>query len=423
MPSDMSAATQSHARRVTNVRCEMRASSNATRRLASRVAASPLSDRSATAERYDVVVVGAGVIGLAVAQQLTTRGMRVLIVDRRTTIGAETSSRNSEVLHAGIHYEPGSLKAKWCVEGRRMIIEHCDRKGVRWEKIGKLIVAQDESQIPELEAMIRRAESNGVDDTRLFAGGRLKEYEKNVSAFAGIWSPSTSIVDGSGLMESFEYDCIRTSRGKFALNEEVLEIARARDDTFRIKTNKRVVATRRVVNAAGLWAHELCARTMDAYDKAKTPPPPSYFARGMYCKLKKGVPAPFERLVYPLPREGGLGIHFTRDVNGGFKFGPDVEWTTDLDYECDETRVPAFYESIRQYWPALRDGWLSPTYCGIRPKLINQSGDDEPGATTDFVLQTEAEHGAIGLVQLFGFESPGLTSCMAVAARVADVLE
>jgi len=174
-------------------------------------------------ERYDVVVVGAGVIGLAIAQKLTSRGMRVLIVDRRTVIGAETSSRNSEVLHAGMHYEPGSLKAKWCVDGRQMIIDHCIRKGVRWEKIGKFIVAQDESQIPELDAMMRRAEANGVEDLRVFSGGKINEYEKNVMAFAGIWSPSTSIVDGRQLMESFEYDCIRSSRAKFALNEEVLE--------------------------------------------------------------------------------------------------------------------------------------------------------------------------------------------------------
>jgi L-2-hydroxyglutarate oxidase LhgO len=375
-------------------------------------------------ERYDVVVVGAGVIGLAIAQKLTSRGMRVLIVDRRTVIGAETSSRNSEVLHAGMHYEPGSLKAKWCVDGRQMIIEHCIRKGVRWEKIGKFIVAQDESQIPELDAMMRRAEANGVEDLRVFSGGRINEYEKNVMAFAGIWSPSTSIVDGRQLMQSFEYDCIRSSRAKFALNEEVLEIVRVQGDSFRVKTNKRVVMSRRVVNAAGLWAHELCERTMDAYSKSNAPPPPMYFARGMYCKLKKGVPVPFQRLVYPLPRDGGLGIHFTRDVDDVCKFGPDIEWTDSLDYACDESRVPAFYESVREYWPGLRDGWLSPFYTGIRPKLINATGDkDEPGATTDFVVQSEFEHGALGLVQLFGFESPGLTSCMAIAEHVANILE
>ena len=396
------------------------------RRKAAHIVASTSSGKGSVNvdERYDVVVVGAGVIGLAIAQKLTSRGMRVLIVDRRTVIGAETSSRNSEVLHAGMHYEPGSLKAKWCVEGRQMIIEHCIRKGVRWEKIGKFIVAQDESQVPELEAMIHRAEENGVGDLRVLSGGRINEYEKNVMAFAGIWSPSTSIVDARQLMESFEYDCTRSSRAKFALNEEVLEIARVQGDTFRVKTSKRVVVSRRVVNAAGLWAHHVCDRTMDAYDKSKTPPPPIYFARGMYCTLKKGVPAPFQRLVYPLPREGGLGIHFTRDVDDVCKFGPDIEWTDELEYTCDASRVPVFYESVREYWPGLRDGWLSPSYTGIRPKLINASGDkDEPGATTDFVVQSESEHGALGLVHLFGFESPGLTSCMAIAEHVADILE
>ena len=376
-------------------------------------------------ERYDAVVVGAGVIGLACARALSLRGMRVCVIDKAESIGAETSSKNSEVLHAGMHYVPGSAKAKFCVEGRRKIVKYCEKKDVKWENIGKLIVAQDESQMDALEAMITRAQMNDVDDLALLTSEQLTAYEKNVRGYAGVLSPSTSIVDVQELMESFRRDCVRDGRTTVALGDEVVEITRGLSKTFQVKTkSRRVISTPRLVNAAGLYAHRLCDRLLDVYDISVTPPPPLYFARGMYCELKKGYSAPFQRLVYPLPREGGLGVHFTRDVYDKCKFGPDIEWIDDIDYTMNPARVRSFYEAIREYWPGLQDGALRPAFTGIRPKLINEAGDtDEPGATTDFVFQTESQHGAVGLVHLFGFESPGLTSSLAVAEYVADFLE
>lgn len=375
-------------------------------------------------ESYDAVVVGAGIIGLATARELSRRGMRVFLVDKSKQIGSQTSSRNSEVLHAGMHYTPNSKKALFCVEGREKIVSYCEKKNVEYERIGKIIVARDESQMSDLEAMIERAERNGVDDLELVSSQQLKEWEKHVRGFAGIWSPSTSIVDSKALMESFKRDCLRDGRTVLGLGEEVVEISSGSKKRLRVKTKTRTVLTKRVVNAAGLWAHQLVDRMYGVYDVQSAAPPPLYFARGMYCGLKRGVSAPFERLVYPLPHDGGLGIHYTRDVAGVSKFGPDIEWIEDIDYTLDSSRVRAFYEAIREYWPELRDGFLVPTYTGIRPKLINRDGDtEEPGATSDFVMQTEETHRTPGLVNLFGFESPGLTSCMAIGEEVANLLE
>lgn len=375
-------------------------------------------------ESYDAVVVGAGIIGLATARELSRRGMRVFLVDKSKQIGSQTSSRNSEVLHAGMHYAPNSKKALFCVEGRQKIVSYCEKKNVEYERIGKIIVARDESQMSDLEAMIERAERNGVDDLELVSSQQLKEWEKHVRGFAGIWSPSTSIVDSKALMESFKRDCLRDGRTVLGLGEEVVEISAGSKKRLRVKTKTRTVLTKRVVNAAGLWAHQLVDRMYDVYDVQSAAPPPLYFARGMYCGLKRGVSAPFQRLVYPLPHDGGLGIHYTRDVAGVSKFGPDIEWIEDIDYTLDSSRVRAFYEAIREYWPELRDGFLVPTYTGIRPKLINRDADtEEPGATSDFVMQTEETHRTPGLVNLFGFESPGLTSCMAIGEEVANLLE
>lgn len=375
-------------------------------------------------ERVDVVVVGAGVIGLACARELSRRGMRVFVADRAPAVGLGTSARNSEVLHAGMHYAPGSLKADFCVRGRRMIVDYCEKKDVRWDNIGKIIVASEESQMDDLEAMIERAMRNDVDDLELLSAESLREYEKNVRGFAGVWSPSTSVVDTRELMESFRRDCVRDGRTSISLGDEVVEITPAGRAMYRVKTKSKVIAAPRIVNAAGLHAHRVCERMTEVYDQIATPPPPLYFARGLYCTLKKGAGAPFQRLVYPLPRHGGLGVHFTKDVFGNCKFGPDIEWIDEIDYTIKPERVSAFYDAIREYWPELPDGFLRTAYTGIRPKLINETGDeDEPGATTDFMIQTEVDHRASGVVHLFGFESPGLTSAMCVAERVCELLE
>lgn len=418
------AARASEASRTT-VRARHDARARRSRATAATTTRAAKSSAGETDERCDAVVVGAGIIGLACARELSSRGMKVVLIDKAKTVGAETSSRNSEVLHAGMHYAPGSKKALYCVKGRRMIEKYCQKKNVTWDNIGKFIVAQEEEQMDELEAMIARAEMNDVDDLELVSEETLVEHEKNVRAVAGVWSPSTSIVDSKDLMESFKRDCERDGRTKVILGDEVVEISRGLRKAFRVKTKSNlVISAPRLVNAAGLYAHTLTQRMFDVYDAQATPSPPLYFARGMYCGLKKGVPAPFKRLVYPLPREGGLGVHFTRDVNDVCKFGPDIEWIDDIDYTMKAERVRSFYEAIREYWPGLQDGMLRPAYTGIRPKLINRDGDtDEPGATTDFVIQTECEHGSPGLVQLFGFESPGLTSCMAIAESVSEFLE
>lgn len=366
-------------------------------------------------ERAEVecVVVGAGVIGLAVARQLALAGREVLILEAAGAIGTGISARNSEVIHAGLYYPPGSLKAQCCVRGRHLLYDYCADHGVEHRRIGKLVVATNAAQIPALEALKRQAEANGVADLAWLDGAQARRLEPNLSCVAAFLSPETGIVDAQGLMLSLRG--VAESHGAMlALNAPVVAAARS-DGGFDVTVAGEApmqVAARILVNAAGLGGPDL-ARRLDGL--APEHVPAQAFAKGNYFSLAGG--SPFTRLIYPLPEAAGLGVHVTLDLGGQARFGPDVEWVAAPDYAVDAARTAAFYPAIRTYFPALAEGALQPAYAGIRPKL---SGPGEPAA--DFRIDGHERHGVAGLVNLFGIESPGLTSSLAIAERVAEML-
>ncbi len=364
-------------------------------------------------DEVECVVVGAGVIGLAVARALAIAGRDVLVIERAPTIGFETSSRNSEVIHSGIYYPKGSLKATTCVEGRRRLYAHCREHGVAHAQIGKIIVASDEAEMPALERIAAAARANGVDDVEWLSATQAKRLEPELQCVAALLSPSTGIIDSHGLMLAFQGEA--EDAGAIIVLRTPIVTGRVRSDGFELATGGNDPATigcRYLVNAAGLLAPAL-ARVIDG-----VPPetiPPAYFCRGVYFTLSGKTP--FRHLVYPVPPAGGLGVHITLDLAGQARFGPDVEWISSIDYRVDPKRAAAFYAAVRRYWPGLRDGALQPGYAGIRPKI---SGPGEPAA--DFVVQGPGRHGVPGLVNLYGIESPGLTASLALADEVAREL-
>lgn len=362
---------------------------------------------------FDAVVVGAGVVGLACARALSTAGCSTLIIERHSSFGTETSSRNSEVIHAGLYYPKNSLKAKLCVEGKQLLYEFCEYHHVDHKQTGKLIIASSESQISKLEDIQRRAKENSVDDLHLLSKAEVAAIEPAVSCVRGLLSPSTGIVDSHGLMLALLGDAER--RGAIAsFRSNVSQISRHAGG-FAIAVDgdeATIVTTRYLVNAAGLSAAAVAA-TIEGLDKLHIPP--LYLAKGTYFSFAGN--APFSRLVYPVPEPGGLGVHFTIDLSGQGRFGPDVEWVDEVNYEVDPRRSDRFYESIRKYWPNLPDGTLSPTFSGIRPKLSPAGSPD-----SDFLIQTSEMHGIAGLVNLFGIESPGLTGSLAIAEYTAEKL-
>ncbi len=355
------------------------------------------------------MVVGAGAIGLAAARALALAGHEVLVLERAWTIGFETSSRNSEVIHSGIYYPPGSLKATSCVAGRRRLYAYCREHGVAHAQLGKLIVAAHEGEIQTLEKIAAAAYANGVDDVEWLGASRAQDLEPALHCVAALLSPSTGIIDSHALMLAYQGEA-EAAGGMIVLRTPVLS-GRVRADGFELATGgdaPGAIRCRFLVNAAGLHAPAL-ARAI-----AGVPPetvPPAYFCRGVYFTL--GGRSPFRRLVYPVPPAGGLGVHITLDLAGQARFGPDVEWISAIDYTVDPARGEAFYAAVRSYWPDLRDGALQPGYAGIRPKI---SGPGEPAA--DFVVQGPAAHGVPGLVNLYGIESPGLTASLALADEV-----
>jgi L-2-hydroxyglutarate oxidase LhgO len=363
----------------------------------------------------DVAVIGAGVIGLAVARALALAGREVVLLERAGAIGTETSSRNSEVIHGGLYYPTGSLKARLCVAGRDALYQYCASRGVAHRRTGKLIVATTEAEIPTLESYAAKGAANGVDDLRLLEGAEARALEPRVDlrCVRGLLSPSTGIVDSHALMRALEGEA-RDHGAAVALSSPVLGGA-VEDGGVRLRiggASPTTVRCRTVVNAAGLWAQAV-ARSLEGLPAASVPP--CHYAKGYYFVLRGR--APFERLVYPLAVAGGLGVHVTLDLGGQARFGPDVEWVNEIDYAFDASRAPAFYQAIRRYWPALPDGALEPGYTGIRPKL-------GPAGTPaqDFVIQGPDAHGVPGLVNLYGIESPGLTSCLAIADAVVAAL-
>jgi len=343
-------------------------------------------------------------------------GLETLILEAADAIGTGTSSRNSEVIHAGIYYPSGSLKARLCVEGRSMLYRYCAEHSIPHRRCGKLIVATQVTQEPVLESIRDNAGACGVDDLRLLSAAEAQTLEPALHCTAALLSPSTGIIDSHALMlallgEAEERGAVlslntRIASGRIEAGHIVLETTDA--------TNGGVfqIATPRLINAAGLEAVAL-AGSLEGFDRQLLPN--QHYAKGNYFSVARR--APFSRLIYPVPEPGGLGVHLTLDLNGVARFGPDVEWTEVLDYRVDPARGEAFYGAIRKYWPDLADGSLQPAYSGIRPKL---SGPGE--ANRDFVIQDAKAHGIEGLVNLFGIESPGLTSSLAVAQHVARIL-
>ncbi|WP_404396163.1 NAD(P)/FAD-dependent oxidoreductase [Stutzerimonas chloritidismutans] len=363
-------------------------------------------------DRVDCVVVGAGVVGLAVARALALAGREVLILEAEAAFGTATSARNSEVIHAGIYYPQGSLKGRLCVAGRRQLYDFCDSHGVAYRRCGKLIVATDEAQIAALEQLQRHAQANGVDDLQRLDGHEV--LEPQLHAVAGLLSPSTGIIDSHALMLALLGDAERHG-AVLALNAPVTAIA-ASDDGLHVwigGADPLQLLARTVVNCAGHGAPILAANTVGLDPVAR---PRQFFAKGSYFSLTGRTP--FRHLVYPLPEPGGLGVHLTLDLAGQARFGPDVQWVEDLDYRIEPERAEGFYAAIRRYWPALPDDALQPAYSGIRPKI---SGPAE--AAADFRIDGPAQHGVAGLVNLFGIESPGLTACLAIAEHVLGQLE
>lgn len=364
----------------------------------------------------DVVVIGAGVVGLAVARTLAQRGLETVILDRAEAIGTETSSRNSEVIHAGLYYPAGSLKARFCVAGREMLYDFAAVTGVPHRRCGKLIVATAPDQGRVLDDIAARARACGVGDLERIDAATAQALEPALACTEALLSPSTGIVDSHAFMLALLGEA--EARGaSLALNTEVTAGrigAGGITLTTRDTTTGEVfdITARHVVNAAGLRA-SLVARGLAGLDPAFVPR--TLFARGSYFALP-GRPA-FSRLIYPVPEPGGLGVHLTLDLAGGMRFGPDVEWIEGIDYRVNAARAGHFETEIRRYWPALPRNALTPTYCGIRPKL---SGPADPAA--DFRIDGPAVHGVPGLVNLFGIESPGLTSALALAEATAAAL-
>ena len=369
-------------------------------------------------DTVDCVVVGAGVVGLAVARRLAMAGREVVVLERADAIGTETSSRNSEVIHAGIYYPKGSLKAQLCVAGKQFLYRYCADRGVPYDNCGKLIVATDQEQIATLAGIRQKAADNGVHDLEFWEAERAIALEPALRCTAALLSPSTGIVDSHGLMLSLQGEA--EAHGAMLALKSPLQALRRVADGFELQVGGDVpmrLHARGVVNSAGLHAVQLAAR-FEGLPPMALPQP--YWARGHYFACP-GKPA-FSRLVYPMPDEAGLGVHVTLDLGGQMRFGPDVQWIPLAepgaeDYRVAPARVEPFAEAIRRYWPGLPDGALQPAYAGIRPKI---SGPGQPAA--DFVIQGPAEHGVAGLVNLFGIESPGLTASLAIADHVARQL-
>jgi len=363
-------------------------------------------------ERIDCVVIGAGVIGLAVARRLAAAGREVLILEAEDAFGTGISARNSEVIHAGIYYKAGSLKARLCVAGRRLLYAYCLERGIAHRRCGKLIVATDEEQNAELSRIAANALVNGVGDLKLLSALEAQALEPELSCTAALHSPSTGIIDSHALMLSLLGDA-EGSGAVLALKSPVLAGECIADGIVLAVGGAEPMAVHAglVINCAGLGAQG-AALKLRGLPTASIPP--LHYAKGNYYSL--AGPAPFSRLIYPVPQAAGLGVHLTLDLGGQARFGPDVEWIDAIDYSVDPSRAHAFYAEIRRYWPALTDGALAPAYAGIRPK---PHAPNEPPC--DFIVSGPLEHGVPGLVNLYGIESPGLTSCLAIAEHIAGL--
>ena len=364
----------------------------------------------------DAVVIGAGVVGLAVARALALSpkfaGKELLVLEAASAIGTGTSSRNSEVIHAGIYYPQGSLKAQLCVEGKAMLYDYCTERGIGFNRCGKLIVATTEAQVAQLQGIIAKATANGVYDLVLLTREQARELEPQLECVAAVHSPSTGIIDSHALMLTLQGD-FENAGGLTVLNSTVASVFIASDAIKIVMQDGTEIVTKTLINAAGLSA-PLIAQSMQGFDAKFVPK--AYYAKGNYFTLSGK--SPFNRLIYPVPEAAGLGVHLTLDLGGQAKFGPDVQWVESADdLIVNPARGDTFYAEVRKYWPQLQEGALIAGYAGIRPKI---SAPDE--AAADFLIQGPKDHGIAGLVNLFGIESPGLTSSLAIGARVAQLL-
>ncbi|MFD2298512.1 NAD(P)/FAD-dependent oxidoreductase [Paracidovorax citrulli] len=359
-------------------------------------------------DAVECVVIGAGVVGLAVARALAMEGREVLVLEAAGAIGTGTSSRNSEVIHAGIYYPQGSLKARLCVQGRELLYAYCAQRGVPHRRCGKLIVATSSSQFASLDGIAARARANGVSDLQRLGRDEAVALEPALACAGALLSPSTGIVDSHALMLALQGD-LEHAGGIVALNSAFSAAQCGSDGILLQAEDGTKLLARCVINAAGLQAPAVARRFAGMrHDMV----PAAYYAKGSYFSYSGR--APFSRLVYPVPEAAGLGVHLTLDLGGQARFGPDVEWVSESgDLAVDPARGQAFYAEVRKYWPALQDGALQPAYAGMRPKI---HGPHEPAA--DFVVQGPGVHGVPGLVHLYGIESPGLTSCLAIAEYV-----
>jgi L-2-hydroxyglutarate oxidase LhgO len=362
-------------------------------------------------DNVDVVVIGAGVVGLAVARALALRGREVLVIDAAETFGTGISSRNSEVVHAGIYYPRGSLKAQFCVDGRDRLYDFCERFHVAHRRCGKIIVATSTDQLTDLETIRTAAAGNGVTLDWLDRE-QARRLEPEVACVAALYSPATGIVDSHGYMLALLADAERhgativyRSRVAAMWLESAAVLLAINDD------ERPTLRARTVVNCAGLHATQVAA-AIEGFPREWLPR--AYFARGHYFSLARR--GSFQHLVYPIPEPGGLGVHLTLDLAGQARFGPDVEWIESLDYSVSIERAERFYAAIRRFWPQLADGQLIPAYAGIRPKI---SGPDEP--SVDFRIDGPEQHGIPGVINLFGIESPGLTASLALGTHVAEL--
>jgi L-2-hydroxyglutarate oxidase LhgO len=360
-------------------------------------------------DRVECVIIGAGVVGLAIARQLAIAGREVIVLEAAEGIGTVTSSRNSEVIHAGIYYKAGSLMARFCVAGKQALYRYCREHGVPHRNCGKLIVATSPKETERLQSIRAHAAANGVRDLELLTGAAARALEPALACDAALLSPSTGIVDSHAYMLALRGDA-EEAGAAFALHTP-LQAARVKGDRIEIDAGGAAPMTlecRLLINSAGLAAPDV-ARSIAGMPGALIPK--AYLAKGNYfsCSAK----APFSRLIYPVPEPGGLGVHLTLDMAGQARFGPDVEWVDHIDYAVDPARAARFYPAIRKYWPALPDDALMPSYSGMRPKIVPPQV-----ASQDFVIQGMDEHGIAGLINLFGIESPGLTSSLAIAEHV-----
>lgn len=364
-------------------------------------------------ETFDCAIIGAGVVGLACARALAAAGREVVVLERESTFGTGVSSRNSEVIHAGLYYAPGSLKARLCAEGRELLYAFCDEHAIPHARCGKLIVAARPEQGDALRQIRARAEANGVGDLRELDRAAATALEPALDVHAALLSPSTGIVDSHALMLALLGDAERDG-AMFAFGSPVLGghpdpagiVLQVGDEG---ETDLRA---RWVINAAGLEAVALGHRIRGP---AAADLPRAWFARGVYFALSGK--APFSRLIYPIPEPGGLGVHLTLDLGGQAKFGPDVEWIDTPAYDVDSARACSFYAAIRSWWPALEDGRLVPGYAGVRPKIAGPGMRD-----ADFRIDGPSRHGVRGLIHLFGIESPGLTAALAIGRYVAGIV-